>query len=377
MLPSNRLRHQSECGVLVLSIVETPNTVHGRLLEAVHISGYTFERACGELEWLLDEDRWKYVGGGFDDINSFLGTIDFSEFRIAIDQRKKLAKRLQAIEASQRATAKVLGVGKDTVARDLGERGANAPPVTVGEIETPEIPQATGANAPQADQPENDPAWFNTKADPSKDAKRNARNAERETEREDNRNARPSRPFPKGLFRLFYADPPWTYEHVKTESRAIENQYPTKSLDWICECPDSDGRSVREIIADDAVLYLWATSPKLAEAMRVIESWGFTYRTCAVWDKEKIGMGYYFRQQHELLLVAARGTLPVPEPSDRVSSVIRMKRDGFHSRKPVQVIELLESMYPDFGKKDRVELFTRELRAGWAGWGNEPEAVPA
>lgn len=44
------------------------------------------------------------------------------------------------------------------------------------------------------------------------------------------------------------------------------------------------------------VLFLWATSPKLKEAFQVLAVWDFRYRTCAVWDKEKIGMGYYFRQ---------------------------------------------------------------------------------
>ena len=82
---------------------------------------------------------------------------------------------------------------------------------------------------------------------------------------------------------MIYADPPWRYEHVKTESRAIENQYPTMDLDAICALP------VRDIATDDSVLFLWATSPKLAEAMRVIDAWGFTYRTCMAWVKEKIG----------------------------------------------------------------------------------------
>lgn len=188
-------------------------------------------------------------------------------------------------------------------------------------------------------------------------------------EREQKKSDRPSRPLPEGKYRLIYADPPWRYEHIETESRAIENQYPTMSLEEIC------GLSVPA--ADDCVLFLWATSPKLAESMEVIKAWGFDYRTCAIWDKEKIGMGYYFRQQHELLLVAARGSLPVPEPSARVSSVIRIKRPGIHSRKPTQVIELLESMYPTFGKDDRIELFTREPRVGWTAWGNEPEAASA
>ncbi len=166
---------------------------------------------------------------------------------------------------------------------------------------------------------------------------------------------------PEGKYQVIYADPPWRYEHVKTTSRAIENQYPTMELDDICDLPVSD------LAADDSVLYLWATSPKLAESMRVIEDWGFIYRTCAVWDKKKIGMGYYFRQQHELLLVAAKGKLSTPAPSDRKPSVFSFKR-GEHSAKPVEVIEMLNSMYPD---RSKIELFCRNSQPGWNAWGNQ------
>lgn len=166
---------------------------------------------------------------------------------------------------------------------------------------------------------------------------------------------------PEGKFSLIYADPPWRYEHVRTESRAIENQYPTMDLDEICALP------IPDVAHDDCVLFLWATSPKLWESMRVIDAWGFTYRTCAVWDKQKIGMGYYFRQRHELLLVAAKGALPVPEASERVSSVIVAPR-AEHSRKPDVVYELIEAMYPDTTK---IELFCRRPREGWSAWGNE------
>lgn len=160
---------------------------------------------------------------------------------------------------------------------------------------------------------------------------------------------------------VIYADPPWRYEHVETESRAIENQYPTMSLEEICALGPKIPATA------DAVLFLWATSPKLAEAMRVLEAWGFAYRTCAVWDKEKIGMGYYFRQQHELLLVATRGTPPTPAPADRPSSVLRAVR-GKHSAKPAEFAELIEAMYPELPK---VELFCRSPRDGWSAWGNQ------
>ncbi len=164
------------------------------------------------------------------------------------------------------------------------------------------------------------------------------------------------------LYPVVYADPPWRYEHSMTDNRKIENQYPTMTLEEICNLP------VGDIAAPDAVLLLWTTSPKLAESMDVINAWGFVYRTCIVWDKERIGMGYYARQQHELLLIASRGSIPVPEPENRPASVIRLKRDNEHSAKPHEFYTLIERMYPEY---DRIELFARNNRDGWAAWGNQ------
>lgn len=338
---------------------ESPNTVHGRLLEAVHIAGYTFERACGELEYLLDEDRWRFVGDGFEDINAFLATLDFSDFKLAVEQRKKLAKRLAAIQASQRATGRLLGVNKETIRDDLGLRpprnsGGNPPHVDELSAPSDEVADVSGGNPP---------AWFQSDADPTREAKRTTGNVAREADRAQLRRERIAAPTPSGLYRLIYADPPWQYEHVVTETRAIENQYPTMALDDIC--------AMSVPAADDCVLFLWATSPKLEEALRVVAAWGFSYRTCAAWDKQVIGMGYYFRQQHELLLVAARGTLPVPPPATRPSSIIHAKR-GRHSEKPDLVYDLLETMYPEFTEADRIELSSRSNRTGWTQWGNEP-----
>lgn len=166
----------------------------------------------------------------------------------------------------------------------------------------------------------------------------------------------------KQRYPIILADPPWRYEQASTESRAIENHYPTMDLDAICALP------VVDLATDDAVLFMWTTSPKLEESLRVVAAWGFTYRTCAIWDKEKIGMGYFFRQQHELLLVAVRGAPPHPAPSDRVSSVIRSKRSSKHSAKPAESYEIIEAMYP---KLPKVELFCRAARDGWGAWGNQ------
>jgi N6-adenosine-specific RNA methylase IME4 len=148
---------------------------------------------------------------------------------------------------------------------------------------------------------------------------------------------------------IIYADPPWRFEHVMTESRAIEDHYPTMALEDICALP------VADVAAEHSVLLLWSPAGKLAEAMRVIEAWGFEYRTDMVWVKDRIGAGYYVRQQHENLLIARRGELPLPLPEDRLSSVITAPR-AEHSVKPVEFYERIERMYPELQK---IELFAR------------------
>lgn len=164
---------------------------------------------------------------------------------------------------------------------------------------------------------------------------------------------------PEGKFNVIYADPPWRYEFSETNTREIENHYPTMELEEI--------KSLKIPSAEDSVLFLWATAPKLEEAMQVMNSWGFKYRTCAVWDKEVIGMGYWFRGQHELLLLGIKGEFPTPPENCRHSSVIKEKR-GKHSEKPKKVYEIIEKMFPN-GKY--LELFARNQRKGWTSWGNE------
>jgi len=161
---------------------------------------------------------------------------------------------------------------------------------------------------------------------------------------------------------IIYADPPWRYGNpLNGSSRDIENHYPTMTLEEICSLP------VKDLATDDALLFLWVTAPKLVESVRVIESWGFIYRTGTVWVKNKFGMGYYVRNQHEHLLIAKRGNPPAPPANARQSSVIHAPRTG-HSVKPLGFYELIESMYPELPK---IELFSRSPRKGWDAWGNQ------
>ncbi len=162
-----------------------------------------------------------------------------------------------------------------------------------------------------------------------------------------------------GLPELVLADPPWKYEFSETESRAIENQYPT------CELADIATHS--PVTEKDCILLLWATAPKLAEALGIMSAWGFEYRSCAVWDKVTQGMGYWFRGRHELLLVGVKGKAKAPAEMHRVESVFTEKR-GAHSSKPECVYEWIETAFFD---RVKLEMYCRAPRAGWQVWGNE------
>ena len=163
-------------------------------------------------------------------------------------------------------------------------------------------------------------------------------------------------------YEVIYADPPWQYDFSETDTRKIENQYSTMTTDDIC--------NIEIPAASNAVLYLWATAPKLLEALQVIEAWGFTYKTNAVWDKRQMGMGYWFRGQHEILLVGTKGRFSPPPTSQRKPSVFSYER-GKHSKKPDEIRELIKQWFPD---ALRLELFSRHAVDGWHVWGNEVES---
>ena len=168
---------------------------------------------------------------------------------------------------------------------------------------------------------------------------------------------------PEGRYRIIYADPPWRYDFSKSENRSIESHYPTMTTEEICD--------LQVPAADVSILYLWATAPKLREALRVVDAWGFEYKTNMVWVKKSIGMGYHARGRHELLLIATKGNFPPPAPSMRPDSVV-MSAKTVHSRKPHRVAEMIERLWPSLPK---LELFCRRPRLGWDGWGNQYKAA--
>lgn len=167
----------------------------------------------------------------------------------------------------------------------------------------------------------------------------------------------------KAIYNVILADPPWLYDQPFAKGRWVGNHYPMLDSEKI--------KNLIIPIENDAILFLWAIAPKIQDALDVIEAWGFHYKTQAVWDKEIIGLGDYFRGQHELLLVATRGNWPTPAPENRPSSVIRSQRTG-HSEKPIIIYDIIEKMYPGMRY---IELFARNERPGWKSWGNEVDNV--
>ena len=173
------------------------------------------------------------------------------------------------------------------------------------------------------------------------------------------------RALPKAKFGIILADPEWPFEpwsRVTGMDRAADNHYPTSCLEVIASRP------VESIAADDAVLFLWATVPMLPQAIIVMGAWGFDYKSSFVWTKDKIGTGYWNRNQHEYCLLGARGKPPAPAPGALKSSVIEAPVRE-HSRKPDDLLEYIDGWYPTLPK---IELNRRgPARKGWAAWGNE------
>ena len=165
---------------------------------------------------------------------------------------------------------------------------------------------------------------------------------------------------PEGKYRVIYADPPWKYGDSRGDLPygPAENHYPPMTIAELCAL---------EIPADEnAVMFLWTTSPMLEDAFKVINAWKFKYRTSMVWDKDAHNFGHYVSVRHELLLICVRGSC-LPDSKKLLPSVVKIKRKE-HSRKPEEFRQMIDQMY-SYGT--RIELFAREKVANWDSWGNE------
>ena len=172
--------------------------------------------------------------------------------------------------------------------------------------------------------------------------------------------------FPEGKYSILLVDPPWSWKNYsdETASRWVGDQYDLLSTEQLCKLP------VGDLGADNSVLFLWSIFTMLPDAFKVIENWGYTYKTAAfVWVKQdKIadslftGMGYYTRSNAELCLLATKGK-PLPRESHKVRQIVLS-----HRREPPEVRDRIVEL---FGDVPRIELFARDRAKGWSAWGKE------
>lgn len=187
--------------------------------------------------------------------------------------------------------------------------------------------------------------------------------------------------FPKNKYQIIYADPPWSYNSRMALGKgakrsSAEDYYDVMTLGDICNLP------VNDIADTDCVLFIWVTMPKIFESIKVIEAWGFEYKTCAfTWVKRNkifsqkryeergiddfMGQGRWTRGNAELCLLATKGS--PKRLSAKVRQIIHTPIQE-HSKKPNEARERIIELVGDL---PRIELFARQKISGWDCWGNE------
>lgn len=162
---------------------------------------------------------------------------------------------------------------------------------------------------------------------------------------------------PDGLFDVIAIDPPWAYgREYDPETSRVANPYP--------EMPQSELLKIELPVKDDAVLFLWTTHAFIFDAKELMDKWGFTYKACMVWNKEKIGMGSWLRMQCEFCLVGIKGK-PFWNNTTYRDIISSPRRE--HSRKPDEFFDMVANITA--GR--RLEYFSREKRDGWEIFGND------
>ena len=175
-------------------------------------------------------------------------------------------------------------------------------------------------------------------------------------------------------YQIIYADPPWQYKvwSKKGNGRSAESHYRTMNIEDIINLKEF----INKISDKNCILFIWVTYPCLKEALKVIDAWGFKYKTCGfTWVKKNKkrdswfwGMGYWTRANSELCLIATKGK--VKRISKKVHQIIDTPIEQ-HSRKPAIVRDKIIELVGDLSK---IELFAREKVPGWDAWGNEIES---
>ena len=171
---------------------------------------------------------------------------------------------------------------------------------------------------------------------------------------------------PNKRYNIIYADPAWSYQG-KMMNSSVTDHYNVMSIDDICNLP------VNDIAAENSILFMWVTLPKLNEFMKVVSAWGFEYKpTAFVWVKKNkkadsffMGLGRWTRANPEICVLATKGKIERKSKSIRQLQVFPLDK---HSKKPDQFRDLIVELCGDL---PRIELFARQKTPGGDVWGNE------
>lgn len=168
---------------------------------------------------------------------------------------------------------------------------------------------------------------------------------------------------------IIYADPPWRFKGYsqKGERRNAEKYYHTMDIEDIKSLP------VERIAGDDCILFLWVIFPCLLEGISVMQSWGFTYKTCGFnWVKRNKkadtffkGLGFWTRSNSEICILGTKGR---PKRASRAVPQVCDARIMEHSRKPDEIRGRIVELCGDL---PRIELFARQRCEGWDCLGDE------
>jgi len=167
-------------------------------------------------------------------------------------------------------------------------------------------------------------------------------------------------------FGTIYADPPWPYSNQATRS-ATDSHYDTMTLEDIANLP------ISELIKEKSHLHLWTTNAFIFECLKILEAWGFEYKSLFVWCKGTIqhgrlkpqmGIGNYWRLGTEFLITGVKGNLTFLDRNQINWIVARRTK---HSSKPESIANIIEKVSPG----PYLELFGRKTRERWTVWGNE------
>jgi len=155
-------------------------------------------------------------------------------------------------------------------------------------------------------------------------------------------------------------DPPWEYDSPgDLPSHKAATPYPTMTLEEIRALP------IGKLAAKDCVLWVWTTNARMLNALELVEGWGFSNKTILTWAKHRIGTGRWLRSQTEHCILATQGRPQVNLTNQ--STLLRAPTRG-HSRKPIEFYEMVETLCP---AKRYLELFSRQTRARWDGYGDQ------